>query len=883
MILSIETAKTANEGSSIMEYDVIPLADWAPLSFPTTIGPPTMPTDPPPLHDDLMSPLPLGGLPPPLGDLLPPPPPGNLPLPLGGLLLLQLDDIKMVHHPSSRKATQMQPFGHYRLRDHNAARPHTPVNEEPWRPFQTRLDFDVAHFALHNALNKEEMNALISLLKRAHGRETVTLKSHADMYKILDGASHILTPYEKHPISVPLKNETHEFEFHMKPLWEWALDLAGDPVLSPHFVWDAQRVSKFNGTDFVRMYHEPWMANKFWEIQSKLPSGAKPFCFILYADKIKLSSFGGQKGYPIIARCRNLPVDIQNNDGIGGGHIVGWLPVFKCGDSIVRWLFLFILILSADYEKQCVMTLIRGIKGKCPCPVCLVPGDKQIELSEHYPFRTVSEAQALLAQASELRRAEDQENLLKAYSLRPIQNCFSTVQYSDVFCAVSWDRLHAYHLGPFRDHLWAQLKEHIMNLGRAAEAQVDDQAACVSRWRDLNHFDFVMKITFSDGHKFEDLSKIIIFASHNIFDAWSNKQEYLLLQCIRSYFVLDMYAAFDVHTDDTIAAGEQALLKFEDLIKKYASISGDGKNWNFPKIHSHKHLFDDIRAKDATRNYNTKPNEKLHGALKDAYALQTNKKDVANQILKIDHYTLVTSLLQREINSLDEYRFAMENDNDDTNLKKSTIISAGHIILGASQPLHPFHDLEMTYHADIAFKNFSKRLSVWLSDFLPANGIDLLNGRPVRLTADDTFKEYRFLKVKYESMIDWQETVDYLHCSPKFYGSERRDCVLVNTVDGLIFARLLFIFTCIAGDISYPIALIHPLDAPTGLPRQKDKDLGFIQVRAKARESSEFISVRSIVHGALLVDNFERQDHGKLLVIDVVDPDMFMCLQNMHS
>jgi hypothetical protein len=55
-------------------------------------------------------------------------------------------------------------------------------------------------------------------------------------------------------------------------------------------------------------------------------------------------------------------------------------------------------------------------------------------------------------------------------------------------------------------------------------------------------------------------------------------------------------------------------------------------NWNFPKFHSVYHLFDDIEAKGATRNYNTKVNEKLHGPLKESYRLRTNFKNVAGQV-----------------------------------------------------------------------------------------------------------------------------------------------------------------------------------------------------------------------------------------------------------
>jgi len=61
--------------------------------------------------------------------------------------------------------------------------------------------------------------------------------------------------------------------------------------------------------------------------QSALPDGAKPFYFILYADKTKLSSFGTVKGYPVVARCVNLPINIRNGNGVGGGRVVGWLPI----------------------------------------------------------------------------------------------------------------------------------------------------------------------------------------------------------------------------------------------------------------------------------------------------------------------------------------------------------------------------------------------------------------------------------------------------------------------------------------------------------------------------------------------------------------------------
>ena len=61
--------------------------------------------------------------------------------------------------------------------------------------------------------------------------------------------------------------------------------------------------------------------------KSCLPQDGKLFCIILYADKAKLSSFGTEKAYPVIARCANLPDWIRNGEGIGGGRVVGWQPI----------------------------------------------------------------------------------------------------------------------------------------------------------------------------------------------------------------------------------------------------------------------------------------------------------------------------------------------------------------------------------------------------------------------------------------------------------------------------------------------------------------------------------------------------------------------------
>ena len=76
------------------------------------------------------------------------------------------------------------------------------------------------------------------------------------------------------------------------------------------------------------------------------------------------------------------------------------------------------------------------------------------------------------------------------------------------------------------------------------------------------------------------------------------------------------------------------------------------KDWNFPKMHMLVHSFDHIKEKGASRNYNTKPNEKLHGPLKKSFAKKTNFKNVASQVRRNNlfyHVILLYRLIDLKI------------------------------------------------------------------------------------------------------------------------------------------------------------------------------------------------------------------------------------------
>ena len=147
---------------------------------------------------------------------------------------------------------------------------------------------------------------------------------------------------------------------------------------------------------------------------------------------------------------------------------------------------------------------------------------------------------------------------------------------------------------------------------------------------------------------------MLIFVSHNVINSNKHPDGYVLLRCLHAYLNLNMYTSFDVHTMETIAAGENALEVFAEIMKVYFPLSlntfidhyliyqtykticgqcdNDSKDWDIPKMHTHVHTFPNIMAKGVTINYDTKPNEGTHGTSKDTYKLMSNGKEYEDMV-----------------------------------------------------------------------------------------------------------------------------------------------------------------------------------------------------------------------------------------------------------
>ncbi|KAL0058382.1 hypothetical protein AAF712_014944 [Marasmius tenuissimus] len=775
-----------------------------------------------------------------------------------------LDDIRVVFHPVSERPTEHKPFDEFGKRE---VKDPEPFDSIPWRPFPSRFDYRVADLALRCHMNSDQTTTFLRLLEDAHKGSLVNMKTYEQVQSMWDAAADRSTRFERAEITVPFNKTLRIYEAYRRPLLGWIREVIQSETLSEHIQWDAQRHYRFNGVRWERFIHEPWTADSWWRTQTRinerppptqgdeslLKPNAKPLALILYADKDKLSTFGTAKGYPVIATIGNIPADIRNSGGIGGGRIVGWQPVieeesahknkpawanmksivwhqaflkiieslilmsqvgeiFKCGDGVTRLIYLIVLALSADYEEQCVMCLIRGIKSGYPCPKCMVARDEMSNLSKTWEARTAADTTEVLNEVIALEKQGEQEGLLKEHSLRLAQNTFMLLANSDPFEAVSFDDLHFEDSGLWGGHMFKLLKAHFSALGRQAETALNRRFDEFPQWRNLNHFSTVTTHAFNDGAKHRDISRMFLFAAESLFPQSKDPAAYQLLKCVQAYLNTIMYGGLHVQTEATMTAGRKSIQVFNSLLDKYAELqfvhpsnAFDQKNWEF--------------------------------------------------ILTIQHQMDVSDLILAEIKAMDEYSEYVKQLEDPPKDIERIIskLGGGHFSIGAKLPVTTFEEFSRIHSPPVGESAFRIGLGDFLSVALQANGIELPGRQWIHFKADDEIAAFQFLKINYDR--------------------PRYDYIIFNTQDSPVFAQLKYLLVAEVGTEKYPIAYVQSYKLVSmGRRTRSDRDFGILRVQ---KDKLEFISIHTIIRGALVVHSASR-DTEERLVVDTVDYDMFL-------
>lgn len=105
----------------------------------------------------------------------------------------QPEEIKRIFHPHSQRHPTFQSFDDYVAS--NMAEQPVPADPQPWRPFRSQLDFEVAEFCEDNLLNKDSTETLISLIRRCiFNPDEFTLAGQCELDELWELASHKCTP-----------------------------------------------------------------------------------------------------------------------------------------------------------------------------------------------------------------------------------------------------------------------------------------------------------------------------------------------------------------------------------------------------------------------------------------------------------------------------------------------------------------------------------------------------------------------------------------------------------------------------------------------------------------------------------------------------------------
>ena len=153
----------------------------------------------------------------------------------------------------------------------------------------------------------------------------------------------------------------------------------------------------------------------------------------------------------------------------------------------------------------------------------------------------------------------------------------------------------------------------------------------------------------------------------------------------------------------------------------------------------------------------------------------------------------------------------------------------------------------------------------------------------------------QFLRVDFESKVNWKLDTDLLRCSPSFQGQERYDAVIISRQGpqggSYEFARLHLAFICQIQDQRYALGLIWPMaiispstttargQNASNVLTDADIDRALSLCRVRARKGPEIVPLRSITRGALLYkDPAKTHDY---IAVDVVDSDMFLRLKEL--
>ncbi|KAH7905034.1 hypothetical protein BJ138DRAFT_1233443 [Hygrophoropsis aurantiaca] len=500
----------------------------------------------------------------------------------------------------------------------------------PWAPFSSRIDWELARWAKLRGLGSNAFTELLAI-EGIHEALKLSYRNTDELNKIIDNELPTRRPTFTHQVA-QVGDET--FDLFSRDILECIRALYGDPEHAQYLSFAPERhYTDANKTECL--YHEMHTGKWWWstqEILEKTKPGATIVPVILSSDKTQITLFRNKTAYPVYLTIGNLPKSIRHKPSRQGHILLAYLPttrlthitnkaarrrtlanmfhacmtqilkpleeagvsgvIMTSGDGVKRRCHPLLASYVGDYPEQCLVT--GAYNGDCP--VCECGHDELGDFPCKHNYRELD----LVFEALDKLGTNEFAQACREANIKPLQHPFwEILPYANIFQSITPDILHQLYQGVVK-YLISWLTSIV------GEAEID---ARVTRLPP-NH---AMRI-FRKG--ITTLSRL----PGNISTA-------PLVCAMRALLDFLYLAQYPVHSDTSLAFLETSLRTFHENKHIFVTL-GIRNGFKIPKLHFLEHYKRCITLLGTTDNYNTEATERLHiDFAKDAYTATNHKEE----------------------------------------------------------------------------------------------------------------------------------------------------------------------------------------------------------------------------------------------------------------
>jgi hypothetical protein len=596
---------------------------------------------------------------------------------------VQRDSSPMGFQKSAATVTQVTHTVHYPHRCLTAAQgpklqqPWECPGWQPWKPFQTSEDYDLAYAYWRDGSTKTHINYV---LERGLDGDAVQFKN-ADELQYLWRRTHI---YHALPpvISNPMRFRFSTWHEHTIPdvgtiyyrdIIECVKLLLRHPPFRDSLIYSPIR--QYNSFD-ERVYGDLHSADWWWRVQEGLPQGSTIIPIICASDKAHLTNFSGDKSiWPLYMTIGNIPKDIWRERSKRAWICIGLLPTTKidqvesrmqwhaavhhilrplrtpdplslaCSDGLTRKCYLILNGWVADWPEQCTVALVKQNR----CPVCETPtaefGDPRPHdgwhqrdpadyMSDDEPIQRSRRSQYSASGPASPNAVLTAKEKRTIAGILPRVNEFEEYPNCSPYSLWRFDWLHVCALGIVKSHLMDWLVHCMEEWGLKDKWEAFLQR--VPPYPEL----MVLNKRYShvqqwQGKDIRHLLRYLLVSLTPLLkppnERRHSQEQVRVLLATRRLLEVVILAQQRYHTESSLQTIDEALSAFHAL--KYVFLPARKRpDFNFPKLHLLSHLTDHVRQHGSCDSWTTDVSEGLHMSLKDAYRA-TNRVNFIPQLL----------------------------------------------------------------------------------------------------------------------------------------------------------------------------------------------------------------------------------------------------------